>query len=79
MLCAGASHYGYADRYLLRGKRGEDGWRIDETAVFAGEHPCLADTPGRTLDAATASDDGDYLVLHWRGKRRQVLARPFAE
>lgn len=73
--CAGAPAYGFVDRYLVRGVRAEDGWRLEETAVAAGEHPCLAATPSRTLDAGTVTVDGDYLVVIWRGKRRQVLGR----
>lgn len=72
--CAGAPSYSFTDRYLVRGTRTDDGWRLDETAVTAGDHPCLADTPARTLDGATATLDGDFLILTWRGKRRQVLA-----
>lgn len=71
--CAGARSYAFTDRYLVRGQRIDDGWRLRETAVAAGEHPCLADTPDRTLDGATATVDGDFLILSWRGKRRQVL------
>lgn len=77
--CAGAPAYAFADRYLVRGKAAEDGWTLDEVAVVPGDHPCLAETPHRTLDAATIRVDGDFLVLSWRGKRRQVLARPFVD
>jgi hypothetical protein len=31
------------------------------------------------MDEATAEQLGSYLVLEWRGKRRQVLYRPEAE
>lgn len=74
--CAGAARYRVVDRYLVRGVATDDGWRLEEHEVEAGHHPCLAATPGRTLDGATASADGEHLVLSWRGKRRQVLARP---
>jgi hypothetical protein len=76
--CAGADRYSFTDRYTIVGKAvaGDDGWRLREDEVSAGRHPCLTGTPTRTLDEATAVLDGDYLVLTWRGPRRQVLARP---
>lgn len=77
--CAGAPSWGFVDRYLVRGKPledGSDGWRIEEVGVVAGEHPCLADTPERSLDTATLVADGEHVVITWRGKRRQVLLRP---
>ena len=76
--CAGAPSYRYVDRYLIRGRRDPegDGWRLEEVGQAPGEHPCLAATPTRTRDDATAELEGEYLVLTWRGKRRQVLARP---
>lgn len=79
LACAGASSYRYLDRYLVRGQRDDDGWRLEEVGAQAGEHPCLAATPTRTRDAATGAIEGDYLVLHWRGKRRQVLARSWVD
>ncbi len=77
--CAGAPGFGFADRYLLRGRRSDDRWLLEEVSVIAGEHPCLSQTPRRTLDAGTLVDDGDHVVVSWRGKRRQVLARHDAE
>ena len=77
--CAGAPSYGFVDRYLVRGDRADDRWRIEERAALPGQHPCLADTPARTLDGATLVADGEHVVLAWRGKRRQVLLRPAAE
>jgi len=74
--CAHGPGYRFVDRYLVRGAADGDGWRLDETAVSAGQHPCLAGTPRRTLDGARATAVGDYLVLEWRGRRRQVLTRP---
>lgn len=76
MPCAGADRYQFVDRYQLVGKATADGWRLREDEVDAGVHPCLAGTPTRSLDEATAVLDGDYLILTWRGPRRQVLARP---
>jgi hypothetical protein len=74
--CAGADRYSFTDRYAIVGKVADDGWRLREDDVVAGDHPCLAGTPTRTIDEATAALDGEYLVLTWRGPRRQVLARP---
>lgn len=50
-------------------------WRLEEHAVTADEHPCLA-SARRALDSATFDAIGDALVLTWRGGRRQVLLRP---
>jgi len=77
--CAGATTWGFVDRYLVRGKPMEDGgggWRIEEIDHVAGDHPCIAATPRRTLDSAMLTADGEHVVLRWRGKRRQVLLRP---
>ena len=35
----------------------------------------LQPTPKRALDEATAEQIGDFLVVEWRGKRRQILYR----
>lgn len=75
MSCAQAPEFRYVDRYLLEGKRDQDKWRIEEVGYQAGSHPCLVATPSRSRDSATAAVEGDYLVLEWRGKRRQVLGR----
>lgn len=74
--CAGASSWSFDDAYVLDGKREEEHWHFVERGFDAGEHPCLRDTPRRSLDEATAEQLGDSLVLEWRGKRRQVLYRP---
>lgn len=77
--CAGAAAWGFVDRYLVRGRPmedGNDGWRVEEIDVVPGSHPCIAATATRSLDTATVTTDGDHVVLQWRGKRRQVLARP---
>lgn len=77
--CAGAPAWGFADRYLVRGKPMEDGsegWRLEEVGVVAGDHRCLVDTPSRALDSATVTAEGEHVVITWRGKRRQVLHRP---
>ena len=54
----------------------EEHWHFYELAVEPGDHPCLRATPKRALDEATAEQIGDFLVLEWRGKRRQILYRP---
>ena len=74
--CAGASTWSFDDGYLLYGQREEEHWHFYELAADPGGHPCLKPTPQRSLDEATAEQIGDYLVLEWRGKRRQVLYRP---
>lgn len=74
--CADAATYGFEDRYVLTGKRRGTLIALQETGVSAGEHPCLHARAERTLDTATLEHLGDFLVLEWRGKRRQVLHRP---
>ena len=61
---------------MLDGLREEEHWHLYEHAVEPGDHPCLRATPKRNLDEATAEQIGDYLVLEWRGKRREILYRP---
>ncbi len=73
--CAGATSYGFLDRYTVRGVVDGDSLRFDEIAVEPGTHPCLAGTPERRLDSASGRVDGGFLVLTWRGQRRQVLHR----
>lgn len=74
--CANAPSYSFDDAYVLAGRQEEEHWRFDELAVEPGDHPCLRATPKRTLDEATAEQLGDFFILEWRGKRRQVLHRP---
>ncbi len=74
--CANGPTWSFDDAYVLDGQREEEHWRFQELAAEPGSHPCLAATPKRTLDEATAEELGDYLVLEWRGKRRQILYRP---
>ena len=33
-------------------------------------------SPNRILDDATMEQIGDFLVIEWRGDRREVLSRP---
>jgi hypothetical protein len=73
--CAGAPTWSFDDAYVLDSQREEEHWHFYERGVEPGDHPCLRPTPRRTLDEATAEQLGDYLVLEWRGKRRQVLYR----
>jgi hypothetical protein len=74
--CASAPTWSFDDAYVLSGQREEEHWHFYELAVEPGDHPCLRTTPRRTIDEATAEQIGDFLVLEWRGKRRQVLYRP---
>jgi hypothetical protein len=74
--CAGGPSWSFDDGYLLDGEREEEHWHFHERGYSPGDHPCLAGYPRRVLDEATAEQLGDYLVLEWRGKRRQVLYRP---
>ncbi len=73
--CAGASAYGFEDRYVLEGKRRDGILLLRELAVAAGQHPCLRERQTRVLDTATVEVEGEHLVLEWRGKRRQLLRR----
>ena len=74
--CANAPSWTYDDAYVLDGQREEEHWHLWERAVDPGDHPCLRATPRRSLDEATAEQIGDYFVLEWRGKRREILYRP---
>ena len=74
--CAKAPRWAFDDAFLLDGRREEEHWHFYERATEPGDHPCLRITPRRSLDEATAEQLGEYLVLEWRGKRRQVLYRP---
>jgi hypothetical protein len=76
LACANAPSWSFDDTYVLTGAAEEQHWRFVEVAVDPGDHPCLRATPKRNLDEATAEQLGDFLVLEWRGKRRQVLYRP---
>jgi hypothetical protein len=74
--CANAPSWTFDDAYVLDGQKEEEHWHLYERAVEPGDHPCLRTTPRRTIDEATAEQIGQFLVLEWRGKRRQVLYRP---
>ncbi len=74
--CANAPSWTFDDAYVLAGQREEEHWHFNELAVEPGDHPCLRTTPKRALDEATAEQIGNFLVLEWRGKRRQILYRP---
>lgn len=73
--CANAPSWSYDDAYILEGQKEEEHWHFYEVAVEPGDHPCTRVTPKRTTDEATAEQIGDYFVLEWRGKRRQILYR----
>jgi hypothetical protein len=74
--CAGAPSWSFDDAYVLDGQKEEEHWHFYELAVEPGDHPCLRATPKRNLDEATAEQIGEFLVLEWRGKRREILYRP---
>ncbi|NVB77994.1 MAG: hypothetical protein HOV81_06320 [Kofleriaceae bacterium] len=74
--CANAPTWSFDDAYVLTGEKEEEHWHLYEVGVEPGDHPCTRATPKRTTDEATAEQIGDYLVLEWRGKRRQILYRP---
>jgi hypothetical protein len=76
LACAGAPEWSFDDAYVLDGQREEEHWHFHELAVEPGYHPCLRATPRRALDEATAEQIGDFFVLEWRGKRREILYRP---
>lgn len=75
IVCANAPSWSYDDAYILEGQREEEHWHFYEVAVEPGDHPCTRITPRRTTDEATAEQIGDFFVLEWRGKRRQILYR----
>ncbi len=72
--CAGEASYRYTDRFKVRGSRKADTLHIVELSAEHADHPCAA--PNRSFDEATGALYGDYIVLTWRGRRRQVLRRP---
>jgi len=74
--CANAASWSYDDAFVLDGQKEEEHWHLYELASDPGDHPCLRSSPHRALDEATAEQIGDYLILEWRGKRRQILYRP---
>jgi hypothetical protein len=74
--CAGADRWTATERVAIEGRAEGDLIRLREVAVEATPHPCTAMSPHRVLDDATMEQIGDFLVLAWRGDRRQVLSRP---
>jgi hypothetical protein len=73
--CANAPSWSFDDAFVLEGQKEEEHWHFYERAVAPGDHPCLKATPKRNLDEATAEQIGDFFVLEWRGKRREILYR----
>ncbi len=75
--CASAPRYSYHDVIEFTGRRQgrTQTYGLREIAIAADLAPCLAAMPGRALDEATFEKRGNYIVLEWRGKRRQVLYR----
>jgi hypothetical protein len=75
--CAGADRWTEAERITIELRRTGELYRLRELEADAGTpHPCRATSPARVLDDATVEQRGDYLVIEWRGDRRQVLRRP---
>jgi hypothetical protein len=75
--CAGADRWTETERITVELRRTGDLYRLRELEADAGAlHPCRATSPARVLDDATVEQRGDYLVIEWRGDRRQVLRRP---
>jgi hypothetical protein len=74
--CANAPSWSFDDAFVLDGQKEEEHWHFYELAGDPGDHPCLRTSPHRALDEATAEQIGDYVILEWRGKRRQILYRP---
>ena len=75
--CANASQYSYHDVIEFTGhwQGASQTYALRELAIAADRAPCLAAMPGRALDEATFEKRGNYIVIEWRGKRRQVLYR----
>jgi hypothetical protein len=76
--CSGQPRFQYRDRYRVRGAGADGRLSITEVEAEPGSSPCLL-ADRRHLDAAVGHLDGDYLVLQWRGGRRQVLRRNVAQ
>jgi hypothetical protein len=75
MSCAGGQQYSYHDVIELSGRRVEPNvFHVQELSIGQDDHPCITGGP-RALDEATMEIAGEYAVLQWRGKRRQVLKR----
>ena len=74
--CAGGDRWTYTEKVAVEGHREGELIRFREVGVQAAPHPCQATSPRRLLDDATVELIGDFLVLEWRGERRQVLVRP---
>ncbi|MCG8416489.1 MAG: hypothetical protein MJE77_00940 [Proteobacteria bacterium] len=72
--CSGDTFYRYRDRYTISGRRAGNAVTLNEIAVTPEKHPCVV-RGNRHLDEATGTAANGYLVLMWRGNRRQVLHR----
>jgi hypothetical protein len=72
--CSGEPRFQYRDRYRLRGAGSGRRLTVTEIEVETVPNRCVR-AAERHLDAAVGHLDGDYLVLEWRGGRRQVLHR----
>lgn len=72
--CSGEPRFQYRDRYRLRGAGNGRRFTVTEVEAETAPNRCVLATE-RHLDAAVGHLDGDYLVLEWRGGRRQILHR----
>jgi hypothetical protein len=70
--CSGDTFYRHGDRYTVRGYRTGTSIGLHETSALPEPHPCLVHKE-RHLDAAVGELSGDYVVLTWRGGRKQIL------
>jgi len=72
--CNNSTHYQYTDTYKVHGSRTGNRVIITEVAAEPDTSPCVAHQK-RHLDAATGTLQGNFLVLEWRGRHRQILHR----
>lgn len=72
--CNGKASYQYRDRYTVRGSIQGNRVLVAEISVDAAPHACNS-SDERHLDTARGELVGDYIVLAWRGRNRQVLRR----
>jgi len=72
--CNGNTFYKYKDTYTVRGSRNGTKIILSEINSIPAQSECIAHKK-RHLDAATGTLKGDFLVLEWRGKHKQILHR----
>ncbi len=72
--CNGETYYQYKDSYRVRGSRTGDRLILSEIGSTPADSPCVSHKK-RHLDAATGKLKGDFIVLEWRGRHKQILHR----